>query len=175
MSGKGKHIVLVGFMGSGKSTIGRLLAEELERDFVDTDYLIKQKEGRTITRIFEEEGEKYFRSVESRVLRETLNKNKPSVISTGGGAPCFRNGMDVILEYGASFYLKVSRVTVLERLLADSTRPLVMNKTKRELRQFIDVSLRNREEYYLRADWTILANKEPDVVAARILKYLGVG
>lgn len=171
MLGRRSHIVLIGFMGSGKSTIGKLLATRMERPFVDMDELIVQKEGKSIAKIFEEDGEEYFRTVESNVLNDCLASSIPSIISTGGGAPCFNDGMTKIRQGGFSFYLKVGKKILLDRIFNDSVRPLAMAKTKSELKQFIDRSLKNRESYYLKANQTIRAFGTPERIVNRMLYY----
>ncbi len=172
MSGKGSHIVLIGFMASGKSTIGRLLANRLGLSFKDTDYEVVKKEGDQISDIFKDKGESYFRKVESETLQTILEKEEPIVISTGGGAPCFLDGMNHIQKNSRSFYLKVGRATLLDRIEGDKTRPLALNKTKSELKQFIDSSLREREQYYKKANHIILAYDQPEKIVDRILRYL---
>ncbi len=172
MSGTGLHIVLIGFMGSGKSTIGRLLADQLKSPFLDTDQEVIRNEGMPISEIFEQRGELYFRKVESDLLQCVLQSKNPSIISTGGGAPCFLDGMDYIKKNSFSFYLKVGRATLLERIEGDKSRPLAIDKTKQELKRFIKVSLREREKFYTRASQTILAYDQPEKIVDRMLKYL---
>ena len=172
MSGKGLHIVLVGFMGSGKSTIGKMLAQQLKRPFIDTDQEVERSEGMTIAQIFEQKGESYFRKAENDMLQSILKSKVPSVIATGGGAPCFLDGIEYILKYSYSFYLKVGRQTLLERVEGDKSRPLAVNKTKRELKQFIDVSLRKRETFYKKANRTIQSIDPPKELTARIIRYI---
>ena len=172
MSGKGLHIVLIGFMGSGKSTIGKMLAQRLNRPLVDTDQEVENREGITIAKIFEEKGESYFRKIENDVLQSFLKSDTPSVIATGGGAPCFLDGMKYIGKYGYSFYLKVGRMTLLDRIEGDKSRPLAGHKTKSELKQFIDMSLSKREKFYKMANRTIQAINPPKALVTRILRYL---
>ena len=169
MFGSRNHIVLIGFMGSGKTTVGALLANALELPFIDLDALIVEKEGMSISSIFAEKGEPYFRKIEHKLLLQSLTKNRPSVISTGGGAPCFHNGINLINEYGLSFYLKIGRQAILDRIMGDSERPLVIGKTKVQLMKFIDGSLRTREAYYQRADRVVRAFRTPEKIVDRIL------
>lgn len=171
MSSRRIHIVLIGFMGSGKSTIGHLLASKLNRPLIDTDREVVEREKMSISAIFEQKGEKYFRKVEREVLLSALNSEIPAIISTGGGAPCFLDGMDYILRSSISFYLKVGRASLFSRIYGDKERPLVILKTKHELIQFIDLSLRKREAFYTRANKTILAYDNPDKIVERIIKY----
>jgi shikimate kinase len=172
MSGKGLHIVFIGFMGSGKTTVAKLVAEHLNRPFIDTDIEVMEREGTSISEIFDQKGESYFRKIENEILQSTLKSKIPAVIATGGGAPCFLNGMTYIRKYSFSFYLKVGRATLLNRIFKDKSRPLISTKTKQELMQFIDVSLRERETIYKKANRIILAYDEPQKIVDRIQQYL---
>lgn len=172
MSGKGSHIVLIGFMGSGKSTIGKLLSTHLKRPLIDTDLEIEKSEGRSIADIFEQEGEVYFRKIESKTLQDALQSKEAAIISVGGGAPCFLQGISYIKKYSFSFYLKVGRSVLLRRINGDKSRPLAGDKTKSELKQFIDKSLREREKFYKSANQTILAYDQPEMIVKRMLKYI---
>lgn len=172
MSHRRLHIVLIGFMGSGKSTIGNLLAKSLNFPFIDLDSEIEKKVKMPISKIFSTKGESYFREVESVVLQEVLSSKIPSIIATGGGTPCYLGGMDFIQKYGFSFYLKVGKKRLLNRIFNDQSRPLIFNKTKKELEQFIDGSLKERGQFYRKANHTILAFDKPQNLVERILKHL---
>jgi len=172
MSGKKSHIVLIGFMGSGKSTIGKMLAESLNRPYIDTDHDIAKAEKMSISEIFDLKGEKYFREIESNILQNALKSKIPSIIATGGGAPCNLNGINYIQKYSYSFYLKVGRITLLERIYGDKSRPLVKAKTKRELKQFINLSISKREVFYQKSNQTIMAYNLPEKIVGRITKYI---
>ena len=172
MSAIGKHIVLIGFMGSGKSTIGKLLSDRLDMHFLDQDQEIERSEQMPISEIFKTKGEKHFRRVENKILVSKLTSNTPLVISTGGGAPCFHNGMKEIKQHSISIYLKVGRKTLADRIFQDKTRPLVKGKTKNDLLKFIDVTLRDREKFYLQADIIILAYDQPHEIVERIIRHL---
>jgi shikimate kinase len=172
MSHRRLHIVLIGFMGSGKSTIGLLLAEHLKISFIDLDYQIEVNEGSEISEVFATRGENYFRKVEQKTLKTILVAESPTVIATGGGTPCFFNGMEEIQRHSISFYLKVGKSRLLKRLHNDVSRPLIAHKTNKQLKEFIDESLREREKVYKRASHTILAYDQPERVVSRILKYL---
>jgi len=172
MARRESHIVLIGFMGSGKSTVGKMLAEHLKLPFIDTDEEIVKQEQMSISEIFDKKGEVYFRRTENQMLLSILKSDEMSVIATGGGAPCFHNGIDLIKKYSQSFYLKVGKQRLLERIFGDKSRPLVAQRTKRELKEFIDVSLREREPFYSQANYIILAYNTPDRIVARIIKHL---
>ena len=144
-------IFLIGFMGSGKSTIGRRLAGVLGFDFVDTDRFIEMQYGATITKIFEQHGEDAFRQMERDVLQKML-QHEFAVISTGGGMPCQDDNMDMMLASGKVIYLKTFPQTLSRRLLNSHTnRPLIKGKTEKELQQYINEKLTEREPVYNRA------------------------
>lgn len=172
MSHRRLHIVLIGFMGSGKSTIGLLLADQLNMPFIDLDQKIEEKGKLKISEIFDQKGEAYFRTLESEILQNVLKSEIPSIVATGGGAPCYMDGIKYIQKESISFYLKVGRKRLFERIFNDSSRPLAANKTKTQLKEFIDVSLRERDIFYKKANHIILAFDHPDEIVGRMLKYL---
>lgn len=141
-------VFLIGYMGSGKSTVGKKLAAKLNLQFIDLDAYIEQREGKTIPQIFAEQGEPAFREIEHESLAEVAATND-AVISTGGGAPCFYNNMDIINKNGISIYLKMNVNALVQRLLrAKEERPLIVNKSEQELAEYITESLRERQTYY---------------------------
>ncbi len=119
------HIVLVGPMGAGKSSIGRLLAARLQSVFVDLDAWIEAEAGATITAIFASEGETGFRTHECRALRDVLTKSVVSVIATGGGAVLDEGNRRAMRDAGTVVYLQVAPATQLQRLQGDDSRPLL--------------------------------------------------
>ena len=144
-------IFLIGFMGSGKTTIGRRLVERIGFDFVDTDRFIEMQQGMTVSEIFARRGEAAFREMERGILLE-LQKTEYAVVSTGGGMPCYGNNMDVMLESGKVVYLKTSPQALARRLFrSHSERPLIKGKTEKELQQYIIEKLAEREPFYNRA------------------------
>jgi len=144
-------IFLIGFMGSGKTTIGKRLAERIGFDFVDTDHFIEMQQGLSVTEIFARHGEPAFREMERNVLSEMLNLDY-AVVSTGGGMPCHGNNMDVMLSGGKVVYLKTSPQALARRLLRSHTeRPLIKGKSETELQQYITTKLTEREPFYNRA------------------------
>ena len=124
---KNRNIILVGYMGSGKSTIGRKAAKALGFEFLDTDILIEQIEGMPISRLFEEKGEPYFREKETDVIRELLSEPKGKIIATGGGLPMTKGNPELLKELGTVIYLKADSSTLVKRLSGDTTRPLLQN------------------------------------------------
>ena len=148
-------IFLVGFMGSGKSTVGQRLAGRLGYSFVDMDARLEGEHGMTINEIFEKLGEKSFREMESNLLKEMLTL-KDTVISTGGGLPCTGNNMELINREGVSIYLRMDPEALFNRLSrGKSRRPLIRHLSRQELETFIFEKLREREPVYLRAHHTI--------------------
>lgn len=127
------RIYLIGFMASGKTTLGAELASRLKWKYVDTDDLIEKAKGRSIKHIFDLEGEEYFRKEESELLRRRVCRMKNVVVATGGGMPCFNNNIDAMLRNGHVIYLDVEFETILGRLKDDGKRPLA--KSKEQLRE----------------------------------------
>lgn len=124
------NIILIGFMGAGKSTVGKQLAKRLGFRFMDTDEAIEKKAGKRISEIFAEEGEKSFRKKEGELLSELLAKTEKTVISTGGGLPMEEKNGRYLRELGFVVYLDVTKETVLERLKKDTRRPLLQGEDK---------------------------------------------
>lgn len=153
---KSGKIFLLGFMGSGKSTLGKKVATRLNIDFIDLDNFIEQQENKTISAIFAEEGEAYFRKIEQNALEVLCQKPDNMIIALGGGTPCFFNNMELINNTGISIYLKYNSGILSSRLLkAKSTRPLIKNKTKEELVAFIDNMLLDRKFHYNKAQFVV--------------------
>lgn len=144
-------IFLIGYMGSGKTTAGKKLAQALGYEFVDVDDLIELKEGKTIAQLFDAEGEDCFREIEKQVLQATFNKNN-AVISTGGGAPCFFDNMEQMNKHGKTIYIELEPRVLAERLKNEKNeRPLIKNKTDEKLLSFIEATLAKRNPYYKKA------------------------
>ena len=145
------HIFLIGFMGSGKSTLGAQLARRLDYHFVDMDQLIEDTAEMSIPEIFDEHGEEVFRKWEHDILQERC-QGENMVVSTGGGVPCHSGLMDLMNSNGTTIYLKLSPETLLSRLIKSRTeRPLIKGKSEKELREFIKSKLKEREEFYMQA------------------------
>lgn len=149
-------IILLGYMASGKSTVGRLLAKIIGYKFVDLDNYIEKKEDKTISYIFNKKGELYFRKVENTCLKELLTMDEKTVISLGGGTPCYANNMDLIKSQknAVSFYLKTSIKEIVNRLINEKDkRPIVAEiKTKDALTEFVGKHLFERNPFYMEAD-----------------------
>ena len=142
-------------MGSGKTTAGKRLAQELGYQFLDLDALIENQEQKTIAQIFEDSGEQKFRKIEQSVLRSTFVL-KNTVVSLGGGAPCFFNNMNDMNQHGYTVYIQLSPKSLVKRLApAKAERPLIKDKSDKELLAFIENALQKREPFYNQAKITV--------------------
>lgn len=154
-------IVLVGYMASGKSAIGRLLASKINFKHIDLDNFIEKKEQLSISKIFKKKGEIYFRKKEMEYLKELLEKTENCCISTGGGTPCYGNNMEIIKKYATSIYLKTSIKEIYTRLKsAKNKRPLVAHLSNDALLEFIGKHLFERTPFYQKANVTIPTDKK---------------
>ncbi|MDR2358390.1 MAG: shikimate kinase [Prevotellaceae bacterium] len=148
------HISLVGFMGSGKSTVGKALARILQRPLFDTDSLIETRKEKSVAEIFTAEGEAKFREYERQLLLELVNAPQPSVIVCGGGTPCFAGVMDILNAHTATFYLYTPVDILYARLKNEAAqRPLLQGKE--DLQKFIETLLAQRELFYKQAKFII--------------------
>lgn len=146
-------IFFTGFMGCGKTTWSRKLAAHLGYDFIDLDHLLEEQAGMTIAEYFASYGEEAFRILESEVLKQTAYSNN-TVISTGGGLPCFFDNMSWMNAHGKTVYIKLSPKTLVDRLeKGKAKRPLLRDKHGDELLAFITEKLAEREAYYLQAQY----------------------
>jgi shikimate kinase len=148
-------IYLIGYMGSGKSTAGKKLANKMGYEFIDMDAFIETEYQLSIPEIFKTKGESGFRQLEREAL-QTLSTKDGVVIACGGGTPCFNDNMDVMKASGITVYLKLSVDVLVSRLLvAKEQRPLIANKTEAELRTFITRQLEVREDFYRNAHYIV--------------------
>ncbi|RLK02415.1 shikimate kinase [Tenacibaculum discolor] len=156
-------IVLLGYMASGKSTIGRILAEKKQISFIDLDEYIEKKERKTVSEIFEQKGEIYFRKQEHIYLKELLEQEGNFILSLGGGTPCYAGNMDVLLSFNdvKSVYLKTSINTIVDRLINEkSKRPLVARLNKEELAEFVAKHLFERSYFYNQANYKVTVDNK---------------
>ena len=154
------RIYLIGYMGSGKTHLGRKFSKYLGVQFVDMDNYIEKRNYKTIPQIFAEEGEAEFRKKERKALEE-LSEFTDIVIATGGGAPCFFDNIDLMNNSGKTIYLNINPKILAFRLMKSKTeRPLIKGKSKDELIDFIDESLKKRNEFYSQAKYQIT---RPDI------------
>ena len=150
-------IVLLGYMASGKSTIGREISKKLDMKFIDLDDYISKREKRSISEIFKVKGEIYFRRIESLYLSEILNSKDNFILSLGGGTPCYSNNMDLIMNSEAvSIYIKAGIKTLVSRLTAEKNkRPLVAELEDDKLVEFVAKHLFERGFFYEQASMTV--------------------
>ena len=147
-------IFLIGPMGSGKTHFGKKLAAHNNFQFYDLDNYIEENEQRSIPEIFSKHGEDHFRKIEQKYLHELLEK-KNIVVATGGGTPCFFDNLKRMNEAGETIYLKTPVDVLVERLKNEtSRRPLIENKNEKELKEFLEKQLNEREKYYRQAKIT---------------------
>lgn len=153
---KGTGIIfLIGFMGCGKTTLGRKLAAKMGYDFIDLDEVLEQQAGMTITDYFASHGEAKFRELESKVLKETAYPEN-AIVSTGGGLPCFFDHMDWMNSHGRTFYIKLNPKTLASRLESGKEeRPLLREKHGDALISFIQEKLNEREACYNQATFVV--------------------
>lgn len=151
-----KMLFLIGFMGVGKTTIGKQLALHHKLNFIDIDNKIEESTNKSITSIFKQKGEDYYRDLETEALKIITKK---SVISCGGGLPLYNNNMELIKQYGTSIYLKASEEEIFSRLHKKTKeRPLIQNKSDKQLKIYIKDTLIKREKFYSQADYIIDTN-----------------
>jgi len=162
------NVILVGFMGAGKSVVGRLVARRLGRCFVETDDMITAKEGRSIAELFADRGEAHFRALEEEALA-LLSLKRGDVIATGGGLPCREGRPETLRALGTVVWLAGDFATLYERALSAGHRPMLASRTPEE----VEALYRTRLPYYRQADVTVeTAGLGPDQVAARVCQAL---
>ena len=146
-------IVLLGYMGCGKSVIGAFLAKQLQIPFYDLDQEIENETHNSITELFQSKGEIYFRKKENEVLKTFLTKEQDFVLGLGGGTPCYYNNHELLLQDGVfSVYLKATVDTLVSRLIKEKAqRPLLHNQDEVSLKDFINKHLFDRNFYYHQA------------------------
>ncbi len=153
-----RRIILIGYMGAGKTTVGRQLAKRLGLMFYDLDWYITNRMRRTVAQIFEESGEEGFRKIEHAMLHEVA-EFEDVVLSCGGGTPCFFDNMDYLNRMGETVYLKASPEVLYAHLkMGKSVRPLLLGKTPGEVEAFVKEQLAQREPYYSKAKHTLDVN-----------------
>ena len=149
------RIILIGYMGAGKTTVGKALAKELGIIFYDLDWYIESRMRKSVAQIFAERGEEGFRKIEHNMLHEVA-EFEDVIISCGGGTPCFFDNMDYLNQQGQVVYLKADPEVLYKHLLmGKGDRPLLKNKTPEELITFIREQLEKREPYYSKAHYTL--------------------
>ncbi|MEY8019838.1 shikimate kinase [Muriicola sp. SD30] len=150
-------IILIGYMGSGKTVVGKELARQRNLRFVDLDDYLEDQTGNSIPEIFQNKGEIFFRKEEHKYLKEVLNSNENLVLSTGGGTPCYSGNMELLLQATPNvFYLQMSVGGLVQRLsLEKDNRPVISHLEKEELPDYIGKHIFERQAFYTRATHTI--------------------
>ena len=168
-----KKVVLIGMMGSGKTTIGRVLSKILKLDFFDTDILIEKECGLKITKIFDKHGEKYFRRKEEKVILDALlNDKKPSIIALGGGAFLNKKLQKIILKETISIWLDTTIELIYKRCKKSNQRPLLYEDNNKNLKEIIKNLLKIRKSIYSKAKFRVKTNEKPIKVCKKILIYI---
>ena len=153
-----KCVVLIGYMCAGKTTVGKALAKKIGRTFYDLDWYIEERFHKKVPAIFAENGEEKFRDIERRMLHEAAEFEN-TILSCGGGTPCFYDNIDYMNEVADTYYLKASTDTILQHLsISKGERPLLKGKSPEELRVFIDEQLAKRAPFYEKAHHIIDVN-----------------
>ena len=150
-----KRIILIGYMGSGKTTVGKALSKETGMMFYDLDWYIESRMHKTVAQIFAERGEEGFRKIEYNMLHEVA-EFEDVIISCGGGTPCFFDNIDYLNGQGDVCYLKATPEVLYKHLLMGKVeRPLIKGKSPEELIKFITEQVGKREEFYTKARYTL--------------------
>lgn len=164
-------VFLCGMMGSGKTSLGKKLASKLYWDFIDLDQKIEEIEQKTVSEIFSELGEDYFRNLETKVLNDIINNHQKTIISLGGGTPCYNNNIKLINDNGLSIFINVDANKISNRLLnAKKNRPLIAKLDSYiKIKEYIVSKLKEREPFYYQCK-IILEGK--DIKAEKIIELL---
>ena len=167
-------IFLIGFMGSGKTTMGIEVGKALDIDFWDMDELIQDQQAMTIPEIFEEHGQDYFRELERDMIRDFKDSFEgDAVISTGGGAPCFYDNIEQMNQLGTSVYLNMQPDSLFKRLKDESDgRPLIAGKSDAEMMELIQKMYDHRAPFYEKASYIVDGNRTPEMIVEHILYLL---
>jgi shikimate kinase len=161
-------IFLIGFMGSGKTSLGKQVAQHIKYHHYDLDKIIETKYNTTISEIFSEHGESYFRKIEHETLLDILKIDYSYILSTGGGTPCFYNNIELMLKSGLVVYLKVSNEILYNRLInSNKERPLIKNQDN--FSQWLNTKINEREQFYNKANVIINAD---NINAEMFVNYL---
>lgn len=167
------RIYIVGFMGVGKTTLARKLGEHLGKSVIDLDHFIEERKFKTVPQLFTEHGEDGFRIIEQQMLKE-LSDFDDVIVSTGGGAPCFFDNMEVMNAAGVTVFIDLPPEIIAQRLLKSKTeRPLIKGKTETELQDFIAERLNERRPFYGKSEIVVKpTNQTPEEVMHMILEHL---
>lgn len=164
-----RRIVLMGFMGAGKTTVGKCLAKMLSCEFIDTDERIEKEQGRKISDIFVKDGEQAFRDMETELLKRMQDGNHDLVLSVGGGMPVREGNRALLQKIGTVVYLKTSKEEIIKRVSGDTNRPLLQGGT---LEERVTSLMNAREKIYIETAHAevVTDGKEPVIIAEEILR-----
>ena len=172
-----KRIFLIGYMGAGKTTLGKALARLMNLSYIDTDQYIEKRYHKKISEIFAMEGEERFRDIEHRIIKE-ISEFEDVVVSTGGGLPCFNDNMAVMNSFGTTVYLETSVEELAARLkVSKGVRPVLKNRSGEQLTEFIKENLDKRRFYYEQAKIRFNAelmydDKDVEILAEKLKSIL---
>jgi len=166
------NIYIVGYMGSGKSSFGRQLAQQLQIACIDLDHQIEQEQGIPISKIFKQHSEDYFRNIERQALHQSFDLNH-TIISTGGGTPTYKNNMELMNNEGVTIYLKADILTLFNRLkYRKAHRPILANLSDEELLEFIEQHLKPRKPFYEKAQLHLDASLPLPLLCVKVNAFL---
>lgn len=154
------NIILIGFMGAGKTTIGKKIAKIRQWEFVDTDLYIEEKAGIRISDIFAQKGEEYFRQLETDTLIDLLKNTTNTIISVGGGLPLREENRKLLHQLGKILYLKATADTIYDRVKGDTTRPLLRSDNPKER---IKILMAERESIYMDTADNVIITDEKNI------------
>ncbi|MDA3781276.1 MAG: AAA family ATPase [Bacteroidales bacterium] len=167
------HIYIIGFMGCGKTTVGKKLAAKINYPFIDLDKYIEEKHNKSILSLLNTDNDIEFRKLEKEALHTVSEAYKNVVISTGGGTPCFSDNINYMNSIGETFYLEADIPLINDRLKnAKTLRPLIANKTQEEIFNYTEILLKERKPYYRQAKHKIDAIS---IKINQIVELLGLG
>lgn len=166
-----KNVILIGFMGAGKTAVGNRLSKKLGLDYIDTDQYIEEKEGMSISDIFAQKGEEYFRMLETSVIKELMQLEKPTVFSTGGGMPLREENAKLLKELGIVIYLKAEADTIYARVKGDTKRPLLQCDDPKK--KIMDLLKERNPKYEAAGNYAVIVDgKDIQTVAQEVIKLL---
>lgn len=170
------RVIIVGYMGSGKTTVGKALSHDMNMQFYDLDWYIESRMHKTVSQIFAEKGEEGFRKIEHNMLHEVA-EFEDVIISCGGGTPCFFDNMEYLNQQGETVYLKATPEVLYAHLKMGKTeRPLLKGKSPEEMHKFIEQQLATREPFYNKAkhvlDVNLLDNYEKIKISVANIRQL---
>ncbi|MEO8761040.1 MAG: shikimate kinase [Bacteroidia bacterium] len=162
-------VFLIGMPACGKTSIGKRLAKKIQFNFIDLDKYLSVQENKSVVEIFNQHGEVFFRELETKYLKEISETNANTIISVGGGTPCYHNNIQFMFSVGKVFYLETAVETLFLRLKESAERPLFAGLIDDEMKNKVKLLLQQREDFYLQAHYKInTAHKSDDSVVTEI-------